>query len=91
MKIALSSTLLACAALAACMETPASGVPEEDQCGASALQGLVGKPGTVLETMRFDKPLRVLRPGMAVTMDYSAERLNIELNDANVISRVSCG
>jgi hypothetical protein len=41
--------------------------------------------------MRFSQQVRVIRPGQAVTMDYSPARLNIEVNGAERISRVSCG
>lgn len=63
----------------------------ENACGADDLQGLVGQSAAVLETMRFSQVVRVIRPGMAVTMDFSAQRLNIEVDEAEVISRVSCG
>lgn len=65
--------------------------PGEDACGAAALQGLVGQPESVLETMRFAGPVRVITPGMAVTMDYNAARLNIEVDEGRVIWRVTCG
>ncbi|GGK16552.1 I78 family peptidase inhibitor [Luteimonas terricola] len=35
--------------------------------------------------------VRVIRPGMAVTMDYRAGRLNLHLDDAGRITRVTCG
>ena len=35
--------------------------------------------------------VRVIRPGMAVTMDYRADRLNIEIDDDGRIVRISCG
>jgi len=35
--------------------------------------------------------VRVIRPGMAVTMDYVPERLNIDIDAAEVISGVRCG
>ncbi|EEW26764.1 I78 family peptidase inhibitor [Rhodobacter ferrooxidans] len=60
-------------------------------CGAADLQGLVGQPASVLQTMRFAKPTRIIRPGMAVTMDYSPDRLNIEIDSAERIIRVACG
>lgn len=66
-------------------------LPPEGACGAPELQGLVGQPAAVLQTMKFGTTTRIIRPGMAVTMDYSPERLNIEINEAEVISRVSCG
>lgn len=82
-------------ALMGCVPEPAPPVtdpmPVEDACGASGLQDLVGQSAKKLEVMRFAQKVRIIRPGMAVTMDYSAERLNIEVNAAEVISRVSCG
>jgi len=35
--------------------------------------------------------VRVIRPGEPVTMDYSVERLNIEIDDDGVVTRVHCG
>lgn len=66
-------------------------LPPANACGADDLQGLVGKSARVLETMRFGQPVRIIRPGMAVTMDYSPARLNIEIDAAERIIRVSCG
>jgi hypothetical protein len=77
--------------LAACVEEPPIAIPGDDACGASALQDLVGQPARVLDGMRFADPVRVIRPGMAVTMDYSPNRLNIEIDAAEVIARVVCG
>lgn len=68
---------------------PPSGL--EDACGASRLQGLVGQPEAVLETLRFTQTLRVIHPGTAVTMDYSPFRLNILIADTGLIDRISCG
>lgn len=76
-------------ALGACV--PVAGEPVAAECGAAELLGLVGQPARVLETMRFAGPVRVIRPGMAVTMDYSAARLNIEVDEVERISRVTCG
>lgn len=82
-------------ALMACVPEPAPPVtdplPMADACGASGLQDLVGQSATKLEVIRFARTVRIIRPGMAVTMDYSAERLNIEINEAEIIARVSCG
>lgn len=91
--------LVALALLAACVQggtPPNPGAPQppevvEDACGAPGLQGLVGQDESVLAGMRFKGPMRLIRPGMAVTMDYSAERLNITLNDAGRIESVTCG
>ena len=83
-------------ALAACVaEGPGPGpVPPgapEGACGAPGLQGLVGQNRKVLNTMKFGQPVRIIEPDTAVTMDYIAERLNIELDEAGTITRVSCG
>ena len=79
-------------ALAGCVaEEPAPVLPSDDACGAPGLQGLVGQPRSVLATMTFAGPVRVIEPGMAVTMDYSPNRLNIELDAGGRITRVTCG
>ena len=62
-----------------------------DQCGAAELQYLVGQRGPVLDGMRFSQDLRVIPEGTAVTMDFKADRLNIWLDERDVIERVTCG
>ena len=75
--------------LAGCVMEPAPpGGP--DSCGASAYQYLVGKPGVMLDGMRFSQDVRVIQHGMAVTMDYRADRLNFWLDRRDVIERVNC-
>jgi Peptidase inhibitor I78 family len=91
MKHALVALFVVPVFLAGCVETMPMPVEPEDQCGASDLQYLVGQRGRVLDGMRFSQPLRVVQPGMAVTMDFQAERLNIWLDDRDVIERVTCG
>ena len=59
-------------------------------CGADALQGLVGQPASVLQTMEFGQETRIIRPDMAVTMDYRPDRLNIEIDRAERVTRVQC-
>lgn len=70
---------------------PVDPTPVENACGAEQLQGLVGRDAAVLQTMRFGQTVRIIRPGMAVTMDYAPQRLNIEIDGRETISRVSCG
>ena len=90
MKHALPLLALAPLALAACVMEPVPVPPAEDMCGASKLQYLVGKPGVVLDGMRFSQDVRVIQPGMAVTMDFRPDRLNILLDKRDVIERVYC-
>ena len=92
MKYGFSLLLCAPLLLAACVMEPMPPVdPGPDACGASELQDLVGRPGVVLDGMRFSQDVRVIQYGMAVTMDYNADRLNIWLDRRDVIERVTCG
>jgi hypothetical protein len=93
MKYASSLLLAVPLLLSACVtSTPVPPVdPGPDACRASDLQYLVGKPGVLLDGMRFSQPVRVIQPGTAVTMDYQAERLNFWLDRRDVIERVTCG
>jgi hypothetical protein len=91
-----TGALIALLALAACVEQgpaepPAPVDPGPDACGASWLQGFVGKDESILAATTFAVPVRILRPGMAVTMDYSPGRLNVELDARGRIVRVYCG
>lgn len=75
-------------ALGACV---AADEPDRDACGASGMQALVGKDRAVLAAMTVPAGTRVIEPGMAVTEDYSSQRLNIDLNEAGRVTRVWCG
>ena len=55
--------------------------------------GKVATP-TVVEQARRDagaEVARVLKPGQMVTMEYRAGRLNIDVDEKNVIKNVRCG
>ncbi len=78
-------------ALAACVEPPVPAAePDMDACKASTYQGLVGQPKTVLATMMLPAGSRVIGPTDAITMDYRAERLNVELGKDDRIAKVAC-
>jgi len=88
--------LLASLALAGCVtEGPSPGptppVATEGACGAPGLQGLVGQNRRALATIKFGTEVRIIEPNSAVTMDYRADRLNIELDAKGTITRVTCG
>lgn len=80
-------------AMAACEPVPpAPAEPDPSRaCGADGLQALVGQPASVLAAMTLPSSSRVLRPGMAMTMDYREDRLNIEIDRRARIVRVFCG
>lgn len=90
MKASLFALFLVPAAVGACVAEGTGGAGS-DLCGASGLQDLVGEPKAVLQTMRFSQPLRVIGFGMPITMDYNPTRLNIDIGEDGLISRVWCG
>ena len=65
--------------------------PAPTTCAAPRLQGLLGQSATKLQAMRFASQVRIIRRGTAVTMDYLENRLNIEIDADENISRVYCG
>lgn len=78
--------------------------PEEEQvpehgagrCEAAPVQDLIGRERSEAlgaEALRRSgaATLRWIPPGTAVTMDYRADRLNIELDDRNRATGLRCG
>lgn len=89
--------LAALLALAACNSTqspgPAARAPGgggEGVCAASQLSGFIGQPANAVDLSGND-PMRILPPGSVVTMDYNPARLNVELDEAGLITRFYCG
>ncbi|MBS7661721.1 hypothetical protein I0D00_07140 [Pseudomonas lalucatii] len=93
--------LAALALLGACSTTatPGSeprGAAAHSGCKAEAVPGMLGKPATAERVERAReqtgaRSVRVLAPGDAVTLDYDSQRLNIEIDEAELIQRISCG
>jgi len=81
--------------LTACVQTQTPIVPKPERpkiaCGADRHQNLIGQSADVLAAMTFLAPMRVIKHGMSVTMDYSEQRLNITIGKNNKISDVFCG
>lgn len=74
---------------------PVAGVAEGTSCGAEKFAAYIGKKATdhaiaAIRAAHGDQPMRVLKPGTAVTMDYRAERLNVSVDDSNTITRFAC-
>jgi Peptidase inhibitor I78 family len=86
-------------AAAALLTLSCAPVPQIDQAGPCRLEGLadlVGRPATEglgSEALRRSgaRRLRWIRPGDMVTMDYSAERLNVHLDSGGRVERFDCG
>ena len=60
-------------------------------CGADKLQSFVGQPLDALDQDSLTGPVRVIPPNSAVTMDHRPDRLNILVNDDDIIKEISCG
>ena len=98
-----SAVLLLALAACAAPPVPADQPPEERPtstaqgvCDPSAVQAAVGKPATTdtIERVRVDshsRVVRVLHPGQMVTMEFSAERVDIRVDGNNVILAITCG
>lgn len=70
--------------------------PAGGTCTAQPAQAATGKPATAgaVETARVRsgaRMARVLRPNQAVTMEFNAERLNLVVDAAGVVTAVRCG
>ena len=88
-----------------CAPLPPSEPPEEEVpvhggtgrvCNAEAAQSLIGREGTAelgAEAMRLAGAgkLRWIPKDARVTMDYREDRLNIELDGNNRVTRIRCG
>lgn len=66
---------------------PCGGGPVQDRVGRSFSESL--RDAIVAESGA--ERVRVLRPGDAATMDHRPDRLNIHLDDNDVIARIECG
>lgn len=100
MKLALASVVAI--SLTGCAMTTSENEPAtppevgEAACNIDALSGLVGQPGTselAADAMAKSgaRSVRWIRPGMAVTMDFRPDRLNIELDDSSNVVKFGCG
>ena len=70
--------------------------PQGGTCSAGPAQSVVGQQATasVMEQARLRSGAlmaRILRPGQAVTKEFDAERLNLEVDAQGRIVAVRCG
>ena len=78
--------------LAACAPSiPPLPPASEDTCGAGDYDTLIGQDATALEKVLILGPVRVIRPGDAVTMDFRTDRINFRISADEEIIAVSCG
>ncbi|MBB1594149.1 I78 family peptidase inhibitor [Achromobacter sp. UMC46] len=75
---------------------PGGGMSSGKTCDATALQSQIGQKATqsVMEDLRTrsgSSTARILRPGQLVTMEYNATRLNLIVDDKDVMTAIRCG
>ena len=75
---------------------PASGEPATpapaDACGAAERQDWIGRARSDLPGPPAGAAWRIFETGQPVTTDYSANRLNIEIDpDSQTVIRLTCG
>ena len=85
---------------AACAQTPPADAETpprgEGSCDASKAQQLVGRTATAAveraaRRLSGARMVRVIPKDGVVTMDYREDRLNLYLNGARKVERISCG
>ena len=95
-----TSLAAAAAALAACAPVASAADQPLDHgagaCDAGRAQYLVGRPSSselAAEAMRRSgaQVFRWLPEGTIITMEYRADRLNIELDRTNKVKAIRCG
>ena len=89
--LALLSAVLAGCVMVPLPPGPPIPMPVPDACGAASLQNLVGLSVRVLPPRGPWQALRIIRPGQMVTMDYSATRLNVRVDEAGTMLELTCG
>jgi hypothetical protein len=97
------SFLLAASVVAACGQQPtwvhapvASSAVAGETCDAAGAQFAVGRPLDVqlerdARARSGAKVVRVVRPGQMITLEFNAQRLNIEVDGTGRVIRVRCG
>ena len=97
--VPLAASVLALSLAACAPMPPRTGgplPPTSFQCVAEPGAWAIGKEASadVVERIRVDthsRIARVLRPGQVVPLEFSAERVNVNVNDRNAIIAVTCG
>lgn len=83
--------LVGCTGPAPTPETPQPAMPEKDTCKAVQVAEFIGRPSTSLEKKLLLQPVRIIRPGDAVTEDFLPTRINFFLDSEGTIQRITCG
>lgn len=92
------SLLALLALLAGCSSQPPTqpGADITGDCTVEQVQGVLGQIASAERIQQAQqqanaKFLRVLAPGDAATLEYNPQRLNIHIDESEVIVRLACG
>ncbi|WAC62385.1 I78 family peptidase inhibitor [Pseudoxanthomonas sp. SL93] len=88
--------LSACTASAPVTEAAPPKVGGSGTCAADKVQWAIGQEGVQATMGRVWREsgaglIRPIGPNQAVTRDYRPDRVNVELDAKNVITRITCG
>lgn len=94
MKMKYAMTGAVALALAGCGATnttaPGQTAPSgADTCNAASYAGLVGQDAVV--ALQIPDPKRSYRPDEAITQDLNPARVNVVLDETDVITAITCG
>lgn len=59
-------------------------------CGADQFQGLLGAPEAALQTAQLPPATRILRADDVIPLDFSPDRLTIDIDELGRVSSVTC-
>ncbi|WP_371225847.1 I78 family peptidase inhibitor [Roseovarius sp. 2305UL8-3] len=66
--------------------------PEElASCGGNLLMDQIGQPADSVDLSAAKEDVRLLPPGSIMTMDHRPRRMNADLDEAGLITRLWCG
>ncbi|UWR22285.1 I78 family peptidase inhibitor [Sulfitobacter sp. S190] len=82
-------SLAACGTPLSQARTGGDTAPGPDTCGAAAYQNLIGQDAA--QALIVPEPKRVYGPEDAVTADFLANRVNVQLDNTDTIVAVVCG
>jgi hypothetical protein len=67
------------------------GAGEVDTCGLAGLQEFIGQDASTVTATLFTSPIRIVRPGDMVTMDFNPARINFRLGPDERVAEITCG
>lgn len=60
-------------------------------CRSGELDNFIGEQIDSDTIRGFEQPVRIISSGQAITMDYSADRINLEVDKLGIIIAAFCG